>query len=75
MITIQNAGALAGYSGTDHLIDESEIKDVIGVQYRCVGDALRAVEKRCFNRGRHHPYVWADIRMANGDVHHHTSVH
>jgi hypothetical protein len=74
MVTVVNAGALAGYSGTDHLIDDSGIADIIGRQYRSVGDALRAADSRCWmaahngRPARRHRYTWVECRMANGET-------
>ena len=79
MVTVINAGALAGYSGMDHLI-EDETSEIIGQKYRCVGDALRAADKHC-HIARHgqyprraHPYTWVEVQMANGKTYRHTSV-
>lgn len=74
MIKVIDAGALQGYSGTDHLIDDSEIKDIIGREYRSVKQALDAADKRCFivshgsNPRRNHPYTWVKVMMANGEI-------
>ena len=80
MITVLNGGSLNGYSSTDHLIDDSQIKDIIGRQFRSVGDALRAADRRVFIDGtpsrkrRAHPYTWVQVQMANGAVNEHKSV-
>lgn len=72
MITVKDGGALAGYSDSDHLIDDSDIKDIIGLEYRSVGDALRAAKSRCWMRGTYcHPgyqysYVWIEVVFADG---------
>lgn len=80
MITVIDAGAKAGYSGVDHLIEDSEIKDIVGRQFRSVGEALRAADARCYIAGhngrprRRHPYTWVEVRMADGTVRTHSSI-
>ena len=80
MITITDAGALAGYSSTDHLIDDRAIKDIIGRQYRSVGEALRAADSRCFmdahgdHPRRPHQYTWVEVLMCDGSKRTHKSV-
>lgn len=73
MLIVTNAGALEGYSGVDHLI-EDETREIIGRQFRSVGEALRAADRKCFI-GRHgdrprraHPYTWVEVRFANGEI-------
>ena len=51
MITITNAWNQRGWSGTDHLIDDSRMADIIGRSYSTVGHARRAVEARADRRG------------------------
>lgn len=73
MITVTNAGALEGYSGVDHLI-EDETKDIIGRRFRSVGEALKAADRKCFigrygDRPRRvHPYTWVEVRFASGET-------
>jgi hypothetical protein len=80
MITVIDAYALNGYSGYDHLIDDSKLKEIIGQEFRSVGEALKAADKRCFidapptGRRRQHPYTGMKVRMADGSVHEHYSV-
>lgn len=80
MINVLNAGALHGYDSNDHLIEEDELKDIIGLSFRSVGDALRAADNRCYiaRHGNHkrcsHPYTWIEVRMANGEIREHKSV-
>lgn len=74
MITVVNAGSLAGYSDYDHLIDDSQVKEIIGREFRSVGEALKAANKRCWievpptGRRRSHPYTYVEVRMADGSV-------
>lgn len=73
MVTVIDAGVLQGYSGLDHLI-EDETADIIGREYRSVGDALRASDKLAWiaRHGNHprrqHPYTWVKVQMARGQV-------
>ena len=79
MITILDAGPLMGYSENDHLIEADEIKDLIGRQFRSVGEALKATDARCYigsygGRAAHpHPYTWVEVRTASGEVQNHKS--
>lgn len=73
MITVQDAGALAGYSGEDHMIEAGKIKDIIGRDFPSVGAALKAADSRCKIRGRPHPYTWVEVRMADGTTRTHKS--
>lgn len=73
MITVLNAGALHGYSGVDHLIDD-QTSSVVGRQFRSVGEALQAADRKCFidaygdRPRRYHPYTWVEVRFASGEV-------
>ena len=79
MVTVLNAGARAGYSGVDHLIDDRELKDIIGRDFRSVGEALKAADKRCWidaygpSPRRRHPYTWVEVRTSDGSVRVHYS--
>lgn len=73
MITVINAGSLSGYSQTDHLIEDSAIREIIGKEFRSVKQALKAADDRCFlekflGRRIRHPYTWIEVRFANGEV-------
>ena len=71
MITVKNAGALNGYSSTDHLIDTSAMGEIIGKQFRSVGSALKAADKRCWmdgcggRKGSNYPYTWVVVMFAD----------
>jgi len=73
MITVINAGALQGYSGNDHLI-EDETADIIGRKFRSVKQALDAADRLVHiashgNRKRQsHPYTWVKCMMDNGTI-------
>lgn len=79
MVTLIEARALSGYSGQDHLI-EDETSEIIGMEFRCVGDAIRAADKRVFiaRHGdvprRSHPYTWVKCELSNGHIVERTSV-
>ena len=72
MITVIDAGARQGYSSTDHLIDDSELAEIIGKKFSSVGKALVAADKRCWMDGRpgvkrrRHPYTWVEVMFADG---------
>jgi hypothetical protein len=77
MVTVVNGGALAGYSAWDHLVEGGDIAALIGRQYRCAADALRAAEARCWigepgsgspQRRRNHPYIWLEVQMSSGAI-------
>lgn len=78
MITVINAGALTGYSSTDHLIDDTDVKKIIGKQFKSVKAALKAADKNCFMETakvyRNHPYTWVEVKMASGETSTHRSV-
>lgn len=80
MITVKNAGALHGYSGTDHLIDESGVHDIIGRQFRSVSAALKAADTKCKMEGvggrrtTNHPYTWVEVIHKDGSTTTHQSV-
>ena len=67
MLRIQNAGALAGYSGEDHNVSEDGVQAIIGRSYRSVREALHEVARHCSGpRGGAYPYVWAELTGADG---------
>lgn len=72
MITVKDAGALKGYTGVDHLIEDSECHEIIGRQFRCVRDALRAAERRCWiaaysgHPRRRHFLAYVEVLFADG---------
>ena len=72
MITIIEAGALTGYSQTDHLIDETEVKKIVGKQFPTVKKALAAADSKCFMETakgyKKHPYTWIKVKMADGSI-------
>jgi hypothetical protein len=45
MITIKDAGYARGYSPTDHLLDDNDMMDVIGQQFRSAREAMNAAVK------------------------------
>jgi hypothetical protein len=70
MITITGIGSKHGYSGYDHLIDDSPLQDLLGQQFRSVRDLHKAVTKTQFEtadkRVRYVP-VAVEIVLATGD--------
>lgn len=73
MIIVKNAGALQGYSSTDHLIDSSACLELVGRQFRSVAQALKAADKRCkMERPGHgytsHPYTFVEVLFADGST-------
>ena len=71
MVTIITASLAQGYSGNDHLITGRECEDVIGREFRSVGEARRAAEHaamaECDRRVRIAP-VHLTVLMADGSI-------
>ena len=55
-----------GYSGVDHLLNDSELQDIVGRHFRCIADIRRAARKldSGAQRKRDVP-IW--IRVAHPD--------
>jgi hypothetical protein len=74
MITVEQAYALEGYSGHDHLIDDSRLAEIEGKEFRSVAAAMDAACRRCYIGGtpsiarRRHGAVGLRIRFSNGAV-------
>lgn len=60
MLTITNCGYRHGYSGEDHLLDDSEFQPAIGRDFRSLRDASRAINRMA---SRAIP-IWVEYRVA-----------
>jgi hypothetical protein len=71
-VTVVSGGGLRGFSGVDHLIDDSQIAEMVGSKYRSGRHALRESDKRCFlgaygsQPRKNHPFTWLEVRGKNG---------
>lgn len=64
MIKIQNCGYKAGYSGNDHLLNDSPLKQEIGSSFRSVRDIerkLNAIARNTIDRRCATPPIWVEI--------------
>lgn len=70
MITLEDAWHRQGYTRDDHLLDDGPLKDMIGRQFRSVGEArkaLAAVSLRTQTRGCRLAPIGLVVRLASGD--------
>ena len=73
MITITEAFVASGYSGCDHLLTGRECDDVIGRQFRSVGEACQAADSAAERNGDRRavgggPHCRVTCRMASGET-------
>jgi len=72
MITVLDAYALTGYSRYDYLINDADLRQIVGKQFKTVGAALKAANDRCWievpghKKARRHPFTGIRVKFANG---------
>lgn len=71
VITLEHACHARGYTGWDHLLDDTPLSDLIGRRYRSVGEARRAAERvsmRSQDRRCRNAPVRLTVRLASGEI-------
>jgi hypothetical protein len=67
MITVKNAWHKHGYSGSDHLLSDSELEDVIGREFRSVSEAKKSAARLSTGTsGYANVPIGLEVRFADG---------